>query len=143
MRRDPKALNTLASRHGLDGVWLLAEAGNVAVQAEYRDNTRRALSAGVFGSPFYMFADELFWGQDRLDMRLRGHLLPSMVRGNARFITQSARLVARQAAYLGERSSHEIDDLRGFLSQPARPTRFEQSLRHPRSRAKRQCRGLA
>ena len=24
--------------------------------------------AGVFGSPFYAFAGELFWGQDRLDM---------------------------------------------------------------------------
>src|SRR5256885_2028788 len=26
------------------------------------------LAAGVFGSPFYAFAGELFWGQDRLDM---------------------------------------------------------------------------
>lgn len=65
---DPKVLITLASRHGLDGVRLLAEAGTETVQAEYRDNTRRALSAGVFGSPFYLFAGELFWGQDRLDM---------------------------------------------------------------------------
>jgi 2-hydroxychromene-2-carboxylate isomerase len=65
---DPKVLSALASRHGLDSVRLLAEAGNATVQAEYRDNTRRALSVGVFGSPFYMLAGELFWGQDRLDM---------------------------------------------------------------------------
>ena len=38
-----------------------------AVRAEYRGNTERALAAGVFGSPFYAFAGELFWGQDRLD----------------------------------------------------------------------------
>jgi 2-hydroxychromene-2-carboxylate isomerase len=38
------------------------------VRAEYRGNTERALAAGVFGSPFYAFAGELFWGQDRLDM---------------------------------------------------------------------------
>jgi hypothetical protein len=38
------------------------------VRAEYRDNTGRALAAGVFGLPFYAFAGELFWGQDRLDM---------------------------------------------------------------------------
>jgi 2-hydroxychromene-2-carboxylate isomerase len=38
------------------------------VREEYRGNTARALAAGVFGSPFYVFAGELFWGQDRLDM---------------------------------------------------------------------------
>jgi 2-hydroxychromene-2-carboxylate isomerase len=65
---DPNVLTALAFRHGLDGVRLLAEAGTETVQAEYRDNTRRALSAGVFGSPFYLFSGELFWGQDRLDM---------------------------------------------------------------------------
>ncbi len=65
---DPKVLTALASRHGLDGGRLLAEAGTETVQAEYRDNTGRALSAGVFGSPFYLFSRELFWGQDRLDM---------------------------------------------------------------------------
>jgi 2-hydroxychromene-2-carboxylate isomerase len=65
---DPKVLSALASRHGLDGVQLLAEAGTETVQAEYRDNTRRALSAGVFGSPFYLFGGEVFWGQDRLVM---------------------------------------------------------------------------
>src|SRR5215472_5422230 len=51
-------------------IW--AEDQNVAdveaVRAEYRRNTERALAAGVFGSPFYAFAGELFWGQDRLDM---------------------------------------------------------------------------
>jgi 2-hydroxychromene-2-carboxylate isomerase len=38
------------------------------VRDAYRGNTERALAAGVFGSPFYAFAGELFWGQDRLDM---------------------------------------------------------------------------
>lgn len=65
---DPDILTALACRHGLDGVGLLGEAATDAVQAEYRGNTARALSAGVFGSPFYLFAGEVFWGQDRLDM---------------------------------------------------------------------------
>jgi 2-hydroxychromene-2-carboxylate isomerase len=65
---DPKVLIALASRHGLDGARLLAEAGTETVRAEYRSNTGRALSAGVFGSPFYLFGGEVFWGQDRLDM---------------------------------------------------------------------------
>jgi 2-hydroxychromene-2-carboxylate isomerase len=38
------------------------------IRAQYRDNTRRALAAGVFGSPFCVYAGEIFWGQDRLDM---------------------------------------------------------------------------
>jgi 2-hydroxychromene-2-carboxylate isomerase len=65
---DPKVLTALASQHGLDGVRLLAEADTETIRAEYRDNTGRALSAGVFGSPFYLFGGEVFWGQDRLDM---------------------------------------------------------------------------
>ncbi len=65
---NPDVLTAVAAGHGLDGARLLVEAGTEAVQMEYRDNTARALSAGVFGSPFYQFSGELFWGQDRLDM---------------------------------------------------------------------------
>jgi 2-hydroxychromene-2-carboxylate isomerase len=65
---DPAVLVAIAERCGLDGHGLLAAADAEAVRAEYRGNTERALAAGVFGSPFYAFAGELFWGQDRLDM---------------------------------------------------------------------------
>jgi 2-hydroxychromene-2-carboxylate isomerase len=30
-------------------------------------NTREAQERGVFGSPFYIFGTEIYWGQDRLD----------------------------------------------------------------------------
>jgi len=33
----------------------------------YQDNTEEAVSKNVFGSPTYIYNDELFWGQDRLD----------------------------------------------------------------------------
>jgi 2-hydroxychromene-2-carboxylate isomerase len=65
---DPAVLAALAARCGLDGAVLLAAAASEPVRTEYRGNTARALDAGVFGSPFYAFAGELFWGQDRLDM---------------------------------------------------------------------------
>ena len=65
---DPGVLVAIAERCGLKGRGLLDAADAEAVRAEYRGNTERALSAGVFGSPFYAFAGELFWGQDRLDM---------------------------------------------------------------------------
>jgi 2-hydroxychromene-2-carboxylate isomerase len=65
---DPKVLVTIAGRQGIDATELIEAARTETVRAEYRDNTGRALAAGVFGSPFYAFAGELFWGQDRLDM---------------------------------------------------------------------------
>jgi len=65
---DPGVVAALADRCGLDGRALLDAADAAAVRTEYRGNTARALTAGVFGSPFYLFAGELFWGQDRLDM---------------------------------------------------------------------------
>jgi 2-hydroxychromene-2-carboxylate isomerase len=65
---DPGVLIAIADRCGLEGRELLDAADTEAVRGEYRGNTGRALAAGVFGSPFYVFAGELFWGQDRLDM---------------------------------------------------------------------------
>jgi 2-hydroxychromene-2-carboxylate isomerase len=65
---DPAVLLALVERCGLNGSALLDAAGTQAVREEYHGNTARALAAGVFGSPFYVFAGELFWGQDRLDM---------------------------------------------------------------------------
>jgi 2-hydroxychromene-2-carboxylate isomerase len=65
---DPGVLVAIAERCGLEGRALLEVADAQAVRDAYRGNTERALAAGVFGSPFYAFAGELFWGQDRLDM---------------------------------------------------------------------------
>src|SRR6516225_6538490 len=64
---DPAVLVALAERCGLDRPALVDAAGTQPVREEYHGNTARALAAGVFGSPFYVFADKLSWGQDRLD----------------------------------------------------------------------------
>src|SRR5246127_3533239 len=65
---DPGVLVAIAERCGLEGRALLEAADAQAGRDADRGNTERALAAGVFGSPFYAFAGELFWGQDRLDM---------------------------------------------------------------------------
>jgi 2-hydroxychromene-2-carboxylate isomerase len=65
---DPDVLVAIAEHCGFERSGLLDAAVTEAVREEYRGNTARALTAGVFGSPFYAFAGELFWGQDRLDM---------------------------------------------------------------------------
>lgn len=46
----------------------LANSGLLAGAQEYGRNLEQATLAGVFGSPFYITADDQrFWGQDRLD----------------------------------------------------------------------------
>lgn len=64
---DTGTLEAIAGKCGLDGAALLDAAEDDAVKATYAANTEQALAAGVFGAPSYVFANELYWGQDRLD----------------------------------------------------------------------------
>ncbi|MEM9693411.1 MAG: 2-hydroxychromene-2-carboxylate isomerase [Myxococcota bacterium] len=60
---------------GLDGRAQLRQAGSDATKRLLRNNTERALDAGVFGVPTFEADGELFWGQDslpHLDRFLRG-----------------------------------------------------------------------
>lgn len=50
---------------GVAKVTTLAESDKA--QAAYDANTRDAIAAGAFGSPFYRVNGEVFFGQDRLD----------------------------------------------------------------------------
>lgn len=54
---DPDVLREIGSRHG-------AGQGDAAALAAF---TSEALARGVFGAPSYVYRDEIFWGQDRLD----------------------------------------------------------------------------
>jgi 2-hydroxychromene-2-carboxylate isomerase len=38
------------------------------VSTIYRQNTQEAIEQGVFGAPTYRLGDDIYWGQDRLDM---------------------------------------------------------------------------
>lgn len=50
------------------------DAAHSAAAAETLErNTREAAERGVFGSPFYILEDQIYWGQDRLDF-LEEHL---------------------------------------------------------------------
>jgi 2-hydroxychromene-2-carboxylate isomerase len=57
----------VATEVGLDGEALVRDAAADDVKAEYRRYTDEAIGRGVFGSPFYFFEGERFWGQDRLE----------------------------------------------------------------------------
>jgi len=64
---DADTLAAIADGCGLDGQALLASSDSASVQDEYARNTDEAIAANVFGSPWYVFEGEGYWGQDRLD----------------------------------------------------------------------------
>jgi len=64
---DADTLAAIASECGHDGRALLQSAETSGVQGEYERFTDDAIAANVFGSPWYVFEGEGFWGQDRLD----------------------------------------------------------------------------
>jgi 2-hydroxychromene-2-carboxylate isomerase len=65
---DPDTLVALADAAGLDGRALLAASDDPTLRAEAEALTREAIRRKVFGSPFFFWQGEAFWGQDRLDM---------------------------------------------------------------------------
>ena len=61
-------LLSIASENGFDGSSLLAAADRPETARLYESQTDQAIARGVFGMPFYIYRDEPFWGQDRLEM---------------------------------------------------------------------------
>jgi 2-hydroxychromene-2-carboxylate isomerase len=64
---DGDTLAALASELGHDGRILLKSAETASVQSEFDRFTDDAISANIFGAPWYVVDGEGFWGQDRLD----------------------------------------------------------------------------
>ena len=61
-------LLSIAEANGFDGPSLLGAAEQPETARLYESRTERAIARGVFGMPFYIYRDEPFWGQDRLEM---------------------------------------------------------------------------
>lgn len=64
---DPSVLAAIASARKLDGDGLLEYARSAEVAARYVQHSQEAIARNVFGAPAYIYQDELFWGQDRLE----------------------------------------------------------------------------
>ena len=62
---DAQTLGDVAKRIRLDPTTLAARARDMSTR--YETMTKEAIDRGVFGAPTYVYQDELFWGQDRLD----------------------------------------------------------------------------
>jgi len=63
---DAATMQAIALECGLPAA-LAARAQATDISEKYAALTREAIDRGVFGAPTYVVADELFWGQDRLD----------------------------------------------------------------------------
>ena len=63
---DPDTLRKLADGLGMDGERLLAALVPTPRSQTLDRYTQEAQERGVFGSPFYFFGEEPYWGQDRL-----------------------------------------------------------------------------
>ncbi len=64
---DAATLKAIVDAGGLDGAGLLAAATTAATVARYESLTQEAIERQVFGAPTYIYKDEPYWGQDRLD----------------------------------------------------------------------------
>lgn len=64
---DAGVLEEIVKARRLDAAPLLAHARSAEVAARYIQHSQEAIARGVFGAPTYIYRDELFWGQDRLD----------------------------------------------------------------------------
>jgi 2-hydroxychromene-2-carboxylate isomerase len=65
---DPATIARLADESGLPGQQLVERSQSEEISAAYEQNRQDALAADVFGSPVYVLAGEVFWGQDRIEL---------------------------------------------------------------------------
>ncbi|MGP1396456.1 MAG: 2-hydroxychromene-2-carboxylate isomerase [Inquilinaceae bacterium] len=65
---DRSTVAEILTETGLDPAAVLAQADQDDTAALRQAYTDDAIAAGVFGVPSYVLKNELFWGQDRLDM---------------------------------------------------------------------------
>jgi 2-hydroxychromene-2-carboxylate isomerase len=63
---DERTLIKIVDGLGFDGTRLIEAAKSQDAIAQFDRNTQEAQDRGVFGSPFYFFEKEMYWGQDRL-----------------------------------------------------------------------------
>ena len=64
---DQPTLASIATEQRLDPALLAAGAASPDAASRYDALTQEAIDRQIFGAPTYVYRDEPFWGQDRLD----------------------------------------------------------------------------
>ncbi|NUB44419.1 2-hydroxychromene-2-carboxylate isomerase [Fertoebacter nigrum] len=62
---EDEVVKDVLAAHGFDPA--IADRHMLAAAETYAANLEEAVARGVFGVPFYIVGDEMFWGQDRLE----------------------------------------------------------------------------
>jgi 2-hydroxychromene-2-carboxylate isomerase len=65
---DGDTLLAIAGECDLDGESLITAAGATEIADLRASESEQAIDRGVFGAPTYIYKEQLFWGQDRLDL---------------------------------------------------------------------------
>ncbi len=68
---DTATLIEIADKLGWNGKAIFEGSMGTEVLAEYEQNSEEAVARNVFGTPTWIYKNELFWGQDRLDFLSR------------------------------------------------------------------------
>ena len=66
-----ETLRALATEVGLDADAAMKAIEEPAIKDELRQNTEEAVARGAFGAPSMFIGEQLFWGNDRLELRLK------------------------------------------------------------------------
>lgn len=64
---EPDHLSGLLRRLGRDPASVLARADSAEIRGKYDSETEAARQLAIFGSPSFVAAGEMFWGDDRLE----------------------------------------------------------------------------
>ena len=67
---DPDVFSSAMTDAGLDGQALLESTQDPQVKAALIENTENAVTRGVFGVPTFVIGQEVFWGDDVMDMMI-------------------------------------------------------------------------
>ena len=67
---DPAVIGALIEMAGGDPGLAMEQATSPETKTQLRLNTKSAEDAGVFGAPSFLVGEDLYWGDDRLEMAL-------------------------------------------------------------------------
>lgn len=64
---DPDTLKAIIADAGFDAAALMIKAAAPQIAERRKQESEAAIERGVFGAPTFIYNDEVFWGQDRLE----------------------------------------------------------------------------
>ena len=64
---DDETIKNICKQNNISSDSILDEANSSEINNQYLKNTEEALKNNVWGSPTFIYNNELFWGQDRIE----------------------------------------------------------------------------